>query len=304
MPALTDWLTRLNASNGRLQVGNGRLEVLHWAREEDFQDNLPHRHTYFEACLVGDVGSGSFLVRGANHPLRPGTLFLARPGVVHQILNDSGPHMDMRWLCFGWAVEEGAPKNDAERLMRAFAASTSLVAHDAYKVETLWRALEVLASGPGCTGMREQLEDLTRVLVVAIAQALADYDPSASMDEAIMSHTLARLAVRYIEDNLNRPLNLEEIASHIGVSARHLSRLFGDFTGTSPAQYTLRARLDRASSLLVRTNAPIKEIAQETGFSDVQYLTRRFTMHFGCPPAEYRRRGGGSPIVQSRGVLV
>jgi transcriptional regulator GlxA family with amidase domain len=116
----------------------------------------------------------------------------------------------------------------------------------------------------------------------------------------------ARLAVRFIHDNLNRPLGVSEIANQVHTSVRHLSRLFERFTGTSPAAYLTQARLDRACGLLAHSQAPIKEIAEAVGYPDVHHFTRVFAQRLGCPPGEYRRHPNARavPNIQKPGALV
>ncbi|AIE85031.1 AraC family transcriptional regulator [Fimbriimonas ginsengisoli] len=293
-----DWIARLNTELGRLAIGGGRLDLLHWAYDEHLRDNQPHRHTHFEACLVGAHGSGTFTALGTDHRLTPGTFFLARPGVVHQIRNDGPELMELVWVSFAWSDDGGTPRTPGERLMRNFAASDAIVAMDDGRIRSLWDALRAVAP----TALPEQVRALVQTLVLEMAQALA---PDSVPAERPDPHArIAQQAVRYIEDNLYRPLAVDEIANYVHVSPRHLGRLFAAFTGTSPTRYMMLARLDRASALLQRGDLPIKEIADSLGFSDSAYFTRCFTRRYGVAPAAFRRGEGEVRIVQSPGGLV
>jgi AraC family L-rhamnose operon transcriptional activator RhaR len=296
---MPDWNDRLNATTVRLPIGGGRAEIIVWCYEDHLFDNQPHRHTYFEACLVGDYGSGVFTAGGVDYPLRPGTFFLARPGVVHQIRNTPGePLMELIWLCFGWTPGEGAPKTEAERRMNDFANSNEIVTMDeGNRLRAVWDAIRAIAP----QGLPEQSRALATTLVVQMAQALV---PEPSTPTEVPADLATRLAIRYVADNLNRPLTLEEIAAHVSVSPRHLTRLFTAFTGTSPLRYVMTARLDRASGLLTGSDLPVKEIAERVGFGDVHHFTRSFTRQFGVPPAAYRRGERGGYIAQKPGALV
>lgn len=299
------WLDRLNTGLNRLQIGAGKVELLHWAHEEHLVDNRPHRHTYFEACLVGRHGSGVFREPSGVQMLSPGTLFLARPGVVHSIANSGRPLMELYWVAFGWSAEERLPRSDGDRAMRAFADSDICVANDQTGLLLLWEALRVSASSDWKVGSADQTSSLLNAIVLAIAQALS---PSQRIlepeDQTRPGRIASSQAVRYIEDNLNRQLSLEEIAAHVNVSTRQLTRLFATFAGTSPAQYVRVTRLDRASAMLTRTELPIKDISHQTGFSDVQYFTRCFTALFGVSPGAYRNGIRCSRIIQRPGMLM
>jgi AraC family L-rhamnose operon transcriptional activator RhaR len=296
---MPEWKDRLNATTVRLPIGGGRVEVVYWAYEDSLVDNQPHRHTFFEACLVGKYGAGTFTAAGVDYPLVPGTFFLARPGVVHQIRNEPGnPPMELTWVCFGWTPGDGPPKSEAERCMNDFAGSAAIVTPDeGGRLRAVWDALRVIAP----QGLPEQSRALATTLIVQIAQTLV---PVPSTPAEAPADLTTRLAIRYVADNLNRPLTLEEIAAHVHVSPRHLTRLFTAFTGTSPLRYVMTARLDRASGLLTGSDLPVKEIAERVGFGDVHHFTRSFTRQFGVPPAAYRRGERGGYIAQKPGALV
>ena len=130
------WIERLNRdAAGRIPVGaNLTVEVLHWAYHPHLPDNVLHRHTYFEVCLVGAWGSGQFRVgQGAAQSvseIEPGSVFIARPGVVHQITNtggdnndnnDNNGNMELLWLSFHAPPASGPgdkPRN--RRFVRRF----------------------------------------------------------------------------------------------------------------------------------------------------------------------------------------
>jgi AraC-like DNA-binding protein len=296
-----DWTGRLNSAVSRLPLGNGRVEVLTFAYDPRLVSNQPHRHTFFEACLVGASGLGEFRNLGNTYRLLPGTLFLARPGAMHQIRVDPVVPMDLSWISFTWAGDPDGTRTDAERLMRAFSASDVVIIPRDDRVSALWRALRAASEAPSSLGFREQASAISTALIMAIAQALT---PTSGTEPAFdHENHAARLAIRFIQDNLNRPVTVPEIASHAYVSERQLLRLFARFTGESPARYALLARLDRAAALLKDNETPVREVAQECGFSDAAHFNRVFVRRFGVTPGAYRHgaRGEGPLVV---GALV
>ena len=287
-----DWVERLNRSLGRMALGHGTVEILQWAYLRNLPDNRPHRHTFFEVCLVGDHGQGDFLVQERSHSITPGSLFVARPGVIHQIINTGSPDMELSWLSFQWLPPPSKDAAEVNTLLRAFAESSILVTHDSQgHLAALWRALQALCSAPPGLAYEAQYQALATALILGIAHAAADPEilPSLELPGAESGDLAARLAVRFIHDNLNRPLPLSEIAAQVHLSPRHLTRLFTRFTGKAPASYITHARMDRARGLLLRSSLPIKEVAVTVGYPDVHHFTRAFTSHYGSPPGEMRR---------------
>lgn len=306
-----DWLERLNRSAGRAATGSVGVEVLRWNYNPHLTDNVPHRHTFFEVCLVGARGQGRFLVGGQPRAIGPGDLFIARPGVVHQIENTAAPNMELFWVSFARShAPTGEPdgrnrQSEIRDLGRAFADSNLLVTPDEYgKIGAAWRALRAVCSDAPRCGFEMQVEALSRSLLLSILQAGSQTPPTAEPPGANVSQMALHLALRYIQDNIGRKLPVDEIAAHLHVSPRHLNRLFVQGCGTSPAAYIERARLDRAMALL-QNGMPIKEVALGVGYADVQHFTRVFSRRAGVSPARFRRgETGDVRKVQTPGALV
>ncbi|MGI4792187.1 MAG: helix-turn-helix domain-containing protein [Janthinobacterium lividum] len=303
-----NWTERLNRSLGRMPLGEGTAEFLHWASVPHLPDNRPHRHTFFEVCLVGTHGRGEFVVQGQANTIGPGDLFIARPGVIHQIINTGETEMELRWVSFQWTPAL-KPISEVDSLFRAFSNSPLVVVREETgAVAALWQLLEVIAGASPNLCSEAQYQALTAALLLGIAQAGADsaLTPLPEPDSYEAGDLPARLAVRFIHDNLYRALPLPEIADQVHLSPRHLSRIFACFTGKSIAHYITHARMDRARGLLLHSVLPIKEIAAIVGYPDVHHFTRVFASHFGCPPGEMRRHPERHPVpnIQNPGDLV
>ncbi|MCX7888018.1 MAG: AraC family transcriptional regulator [Verrucomicrobiae bacterium] len=97
-------------------------------------------------------------------------------------------------------------------------------------------------------------------------------------------------------------LGLLARAAH--VTPAHLCRLFRRHLGLGPLECAWLARLERAASLLVRSNLAVKEVANATGFASPYHFSRKFRSVYRVSPTEYRQsvRAGfmivGNPIVQ------
>lgn len=100
-----------------------------------------------------------------------------------------------------------------------------------------------------------------------------------------------------LEDQPEAALHLDDLAAAACVTPEHLCRLFQSTTGRSPMETVRLARLDRAASLLARSNYSVAEIADLCGFASPFHFSRRFKEAFGLPPTELRRavRAGDTP---------
>lgn len=100
-----------------------------------------------------------------------------------------------------------------------------------------------------------------------------------------------RRAIDIMEDHLETPLPLPEICRRVGVSQRHLERLFSTHVGAAPAQYYRDIRLDRARGLVTQTGLSLSEVAQASGFAGQDHFARAYKARFGLPPSRDRVEG-------------
>jgi signal transduction histidine kinase/DNA-binding response OmpR family regulator len=80
---------------------------------------------------------------------------------------------------------------------------------------------------------------------------------------------------------------VEDLAAEVGLSRRQLHRRLKRLTGTTPAAFIRRYRLDAAAQLLEAEAGTVSEIAYEVGFGTPKTFARRFKERFGCSPSEY-----------------
>lgn len=98
-----------------------------------------------------------------------------------------------------------------------------------------------------------------------------------------------RRAKEMLLANLDGQLSLAELARECGLSRSHFARAFKASVGSSPFQWLLVQRIERAKSLLLNTGLPVNEIGLACGFSDQSHFTRVFLKSTGATPGVWRR---------------
>ena len=97
-------------------------------------------------------------------------------------------------------------------------------------------------------------------------------------------------AVLYIRERACGGLQVGDVLSHTGMSRASLQQRMKQLLGRTIHQEIQRARLSKAKDLLAMSGLTIKQVARESGFASVQYMTRVFRAEIGETPARYRRR--------------
>jgi AraC family transcriptional regulator, glycine betaine-responsive activator len=104
-----------------------------------------------------------------------------------------------------------------------------------------------------------------------------------------VSHESLIKVAQLMEENIERPLSLDEIATATGLSRRQIERLFKRHLNCVPKRYYLQMRLRRARELLLQTSMPIIDITTACGFQSPPHFSRCYRAQFGCPPSAERQ---------------
>ncbi len=95
-------------------------------------------------------------------------------------------------------------------------------------------------------------------------------------------------AIRLVESDAARPLELKEMAAVAGMSKYHFLRVFRRLTGMTPHRYLISARLRRAALALASSRRPVIAVALDAGFGDLSTFNKTFRAAFGLTPTQYR----------------
>lgn len=115
-----------------------------------------------------------------------------------------------------------------------------------------------------------------------------------------VSHDSLIRVAQLMEEHIEKPLSLDEIAAATALSRRQIERLFKRHLNCVPKRYYLQMRLRRARELLLQTSMPIIDITTACGFQSPPHFSRCYRAQFGCPPSAERQprrlKGGGAAL--------
>jgi AraC-like DNA-binding protein len=131
------------------------------------------------------------------------------------------------------------------------------------------------------------VEQIRRGLALRLMQAAGSSQPGA-LKGGLAAHQLRKILL-YIEENLEKSLTIEDLATLIALSPTHFARAFRESTGQPPHRYITALRLDRSRDALQHPGVTLAEVATRYGFSDHSHFTRLFKDRFGITPSSYRR---------------
>ncbi|MGT2957598.1 AraC family transcriptional regulator [Streptococcus bovimastitidis] len=109
-------------------------------------------------------------------------------------------------------------------------------------------------------------------------------------DDTYRKNEKIRQLIDYINNNYQQNLSIDFLANYIGYSKTHFMTVFKQHTGTSCTEFVIQVRLSKACELLINSNRPVLEIANEIGFNNLSNFNRQFKRYYLLTPSQYRKK--------------
>ena len=97
-------------------------------------------------------------------------------------------------------------------------------------------------------------------------------------------------SLKYIHQNIDKNLHVDEVVKQVPLSRRALEKRFQDITGYPIYKYIFNLRIEKFTKKLLETDMTVFEIAMDMGLNDSKNIARQFRQVKGCTPIEYRNR--------------
>ena len=101
------------------------------------------------------------------------------------------------------------------------------------------------------------------------------------------------IAKKFIKQNYDKPIGVDDVAKACGLSKQYLQRLFKREKDTSVVSYIVKYRIQQACRYLLNTDYSVAKIAQMVGFNDLKYFYIKFKKIVGETPMQYKEKFGG-----------
>lgn len=269
---------------GKAEIGgNFEITEIYTAFRRDYKTGYYFAgefHSFWELVIVlsGDIGitAGSRVMR-----LSRGQCVLHSPSEFHRIWNDNCLHPQIIIFSFGC-------KNMPTLKSRFFGISDELLSDAEDALAAIDRAFE--KSGISVVGIKnaDSLDYLAaaKKLELFILNVL-------SANSAVIRNASSQTAknysaiIRAIEDNLDKNLDISELAAICRMSEVNLKKTFARYGGGGVKAYYNRLRMNRAISL-IRGGKSVSETAETLGFSNQNYFSAAFKRIVGRSPSDFK----------------
>lgn len=223
-------------------------------------------------------GEGTVVIEGQVIPLKPGSLFLMKPGTVHEYVFQ-GKGYGLSWVSFTGRL------------------AGDLMEH--YGIEPSYTSVTD-ASHPGIhldiMSILEEVENpfvidrvsviLYRLLISFFIQYQTD-STAANISDGMNLHL--QRAIDWMKTNISSPADVSLIARELGLSRQHLTRLFRKKFGMSTIEFFTKLKMLQAQKDLIQLpGSTVKDIAESLGFVNSSHFARVFRQHAHHTPSSFR----------------
>lgn len=124
---------------------------------------------------------------------------------------------------------------------------------------------------------------------VVLLCRLAGYTEKSSDTEIFSDFDRNKLAKKFISDNIEQNLTINDVALYCHLSTRQLTRIFVEADGISPAKYINSERMKKIGECVKSSDLSLKQISEKFSFNNEYYFNTAFKKYFGMPPMTYRK---------------
>jgi len=226
-------------------------------------------------------GQGILEMNNTRLILKPNTFCIIPPGIPHKYYSDSKVPWSIYWLHFTGIQAS----HFYTKFLELHTPAVSSVLLEERRISLFENLIDVLEDGYSISNIE--------YVNISLWQLLNSFLYQRYFIEVGRKHdtkdNLIQASIRYMKENLENSLRINDIAKHFNYSPSHYFSIFKSQTGYSPIHYFNHLKIQKACQLLCFSTLSIKEISFLLGFSDPLYFSRLFKKTMNASPSNYRK---------------
>lgn len=240
-----------------------------------------HMHLILEGC-------GTLEINGQTYHLGKGQIFLLPPNITCCYYADHEHPWQYVFACF--------VGTQADRYLKKAGFSEDVVVRPYHlPLETFTSCIDEMLAAHQLTLTNElkRTAALYKLLAFLTESNTPPQSHSGKKQHDYSSQSYMDHALQFIHFNFEKNIQISDIADYVGITRSYLFQIFKQNLNTSPKDYLLHYRMERAKLLLETTDKQIKEIATSVGYEDPLAFSKMFRNIVHISPSEYRKKCEG-----------
>lgn len=255
------------------------IEVTYRATVNGWEMNGMHYHFAYELFFL-EEGTRTYIINDKIYNISAGDVILIKPNILHK--TQSKKNFKRYVIYFNESyISRYAKPELKERLLKCFDETEAI----SLSKELFSTALKYITAAGNSDDDIYKFICLTNILNILSQNTKSfvkkDFSPKNSEAQKILE---------YINENFITLENITDIAERFFITKYHLCRIFKESTGISVVKYINGLKIQKACSLLDKTNLTVTEIGFDCGFNSSMYFCKTFKQITGTSPLKYRNR--------------
>ena len=249
-------------------------------KEFETLDNFGRDVEMYEFEII-TKGEAILCVNGVEYHIKPGETCFKKPG---DYMADRKSVYECYSVCFRvYNINTGEEVDGTKysSFLDEYPTVTKPKNHD-----EIAHQLMIIKSGPSSRSERNELK--MKIVTANLLYLLYDsLEKDREYEHAY--HPAVNKAIKYFYANADTAYTMEDVAKYVGLDVKYFQKIFKKCTGKTPNYYSTEVRLYYAKEKLANSDAPIYDIAQESGYTSVNYFNHVFKKFYNQTPTEYRK---------------
>lgn len=234
------------------------------------------RHTFVQNKFYFVTrGSCTLCIEGKEYIGKAGDWFFIPAGATHSYYNHKEKIFEKYWMHF-----DIYPNNGLFNILNLPYVVKVEKGGRAYR---LFKQYERLSKSDKLTDKITVKSILMQLIAEYISLSLPD-----NVSVKNISDTKIDECLRYINNNIEKPLSLNDLAEEFHLHPNHFIRFFKNKTGQTPAKYIKAKKMETAKRYLEDSDLYINEIMKKIGETDLSSFSKQFKSYYSLSPRAYR----------------
>lgn len=258
-----------------------------WVIDHKSNTIVPHEHDFYQMMFCKKSG-GLITIGNKTFETKQDYVYFVTPGTMHSIVQQK----NMQTIDLNFTVYDAEVQNYLSNIPEEFQIEDIVI------MKLLFQLIskESMESKIYSSELSNHALKLLLIKIIdefndTIVQEPYDYHmlyDAKELDNSKTDDMILDLK-DYIEDNIDKDINLEDLANKVHLSKTYFVKRFKTLFGISPMKYISNMRIEKSKQMIIDGKYSIQQISNMVGYNSLHHFSAAFKQQVGVSPTEYHK---------------